>query len=307
MYDLIIIGAGPAGAAAGVYAARKRLKTLVIAGEFGGQSVVSETIYNWIGTPEISGSDLAKSFENHLRYYEDNDILTLSKGSWVSGLSQNQGGSFTVTTNKEHYQTTSVLVASGSARRKIDAIGADVLEHKGLTYCASCDGPLFSGMEVAVIGGGNAGFETAAQLAAYCSKVTLLHRNDEYRADAITVQKVLSKENVIGILNAETLEITGDNFVNGIRYRDKISGEETTLPVQGIFVEVGQIPNTSYLNGLLDLNPVGHIVIDPYTQKTSVRGIWAAGDVTDVRYHQNNIAAGDAVKAIEDIYQFLHA
>ena len=165
----------------------------------------------------------------------------------------------------------------------------------------------FSGMEVAVIGGGNAGFETAAQLAAYCSKVTLLHRNDEYRADAITVQKVLSKENVIGILNAETLEITGDNFVNGIRYRDKISGEETTLPVQGIFVEVGQIPNTSYLNGLLDLNPVGHIVIDPYTQKTSVRGIWAAGDVTDVRYHQNNIAAGDAVKAIEDIYQFLHA
>jgi alkyl hydroperoxide reductase subunit F len=307
MYDVIIIGAGPAGAAAGVYAARKRLKSLLIAGEFGGQSVVSETIYNWIGTPEISGNDLAKSLEKHLRYYEDNDILTLVGGSWVSSVTNNNDGSFTVVTNKDTYQTKTILVASGSARRKIDAIGADALEHKGLTYCASCDGPLFSGMEVAVIGGGNAGFETAAQLAAYCSKVTLLHRNDEYRADAITVQKVLSKENVVGVLNAETLEITGDVFVNGIRYRDKLSGEETTLAVQGIFVEVGQIPNTSYLGELVNLNPARHVIVDPYTQKSSLAGIWAAGDVTDVRYHQNNIAAGDAVKAIEDIYQYIHA
>ncbi len=307
MYDVIIIGAGPAGAAAGVYAARKRLKTLALAGEFGGQSVVSETIYNWIGTPEISGNDLAKSLEKHLRYYEDNDILTIVGGSWVSSITQNDDKSFTVVTNKDTYQTKTVLVASGSARRKIDAIGADALEHKGLTYCASCDGPLFSGMEVAVIGGGNAGFETAAQLAAYCSKVTLLHRNDEYRADAITVQKVLSKENVTGVLNAETLEITGDVFVNGIRYRDKVSGVETTLPVQGIFVEVGQIPNTGYLGELVNLNPARHVVVDPYTQKSSLPGIWAAGDVTDVRYHQNNIAAGDAVKAIEDIYQYIHA
>lgn len=307
MYDVIIIGAGPAGAAAGVYAARKRLKSLLIAGEFGGQSVVSETIYNWIGTPEISGNDLAKSLEKHLRYYEDNDILTLVGGSWVSSVTNNNDGNFTVVTNKDTYQTKTILVASGSARRKIEAIGADALEHKGLTYCASCDGPLFSGMEVAVIGGGNAGFETAAQLAAYCSKVTLLHRNDEYRADAITVQKVLSKENVVGVLNAETLEITGDVFVNGIRYRDKLSGEETTLAVQGIFVEVGQIPNTSYLGELVNLNPARHVVVDPYTQKSSLAGIWAAGDVTDVRYHQNNIAAGDAVKAIEDIYQYIHA
>lgn len=307
MYDLIIIGAGPAGAAAGVYSARKRLKTLVLASEFGGQSVVSETIYNWIGTTEISGNDLAKSLESHLRYYEDNEILTLVGGSIVSSVMAHPEEGFTVVTNKGSYQASSILVASGSARRKLQAEGADLLEHKGLTYCASCDGPLFSGMDVAVVGGGNAGFETAAQLAAYCNHVTLLHRNDEYRADAITVAKVLAKDNLTGILNVETIAVTGENFVDGITYRDRVTGNEVHLPVSGIFVEIGQIPNTSFLGDLVRLNETGNIVVDPYTQRSSVTGIWGAGDVTDVRYHQNNIAAGDAVKAIEDIYQYIHA
>ncbi|MCA9353123.1 FAD-dependent oxidoreductase, partial [Patescibacteria group bacterium] len=307
MYDLIIIGAGPAGTAAGVYAARKKLKTLLITEEFGGQSVVSETIYNWIGTPEISGNDLAKSFQKHLEYYADGKTLTLKTGARVNTIVKNDDTTFTVTDSGENVFTTkTVFIATGSARRKLPAIGADRLEHRGLTYCASCDGPLFTGMDVVVIGGGNAGFESAAQLLAYSKSVTLLHRGNEYKADPITVEKVLANEHMTGILNATTLEVTGDQFVEGIIYEDTTTKEKHELKVNGVFVEIGQLPNSHVVADLVELNEYNQIVADPYTQRTSVEGIWAAGDVTDVKYHQNNISAGDAVKALEDIYQYIH-
>jgi len=309
MYDLIIIGAGPAGTAAGVYAARKKLKTLLITEEFGGQSVVSETIYNWIGTPEISGEELAKNFEKHLRYYEDGETLTLVSPRRAESVSFDEATKvFTVTDSSgESYQSKMLFVGTGSKRRKLPVKGADRLEHKGLTYCASCDGPLFSGMDVAVIGGGNSAFESAAQLSAYAKSVTILQRSDDYRADKITVDKVLAKDNVRGITNAETLEVTGDQFVDGLIYRDKTTGEEHRLDVQGIFVEIGQIPNSDIVKDLVELNAYGQIKIDPWVQQTSHPLIWAAGDVTEVRYHQNNISAGDAVKALEHIYQSYHA
>jgi len=307
MYDLIIIGAGPAGTAAGVYAARKKLKTLLIAEEFGGQSVVSETIYNWIGSPEISGRKLAQDFKDHLEYYNDGKALTLQTGSRVKSINKNDDGTFTIIDhNNQEQQTRTIFIGTGSKRRKLPAKGADKLEHKGLTYCASCDGPLFSGMDVVVIGGGNAGFESAAQLLAYCKSVTLLQRSSEYRADAITVEKVLAHPNMTGILNASIVEVTGDAFVDGIIYQNNTTNENIKLDVKGIFVEIGQIPNSSIVKDMVELTPNNQIVANPYTQKTSVPGIWAAGDVTDVRYHQNNISAGDAVKALEDIYNYLH-
>ncbi|MCI5051027.1 MAG: FAD-dependent oxidoreductase [Candidatus Pacebacteria bacterium] len=308
MYDLIIIGAGPAGTAAGVYAARKKLKTLLITEEFGGQSVVSETIYNWIGSPEIGGRELAESFKNHLEYYNDGETLTLQSGARVKNIKKNDDETFTVTDhNGKESQTKTLFIATGSARRKLPAKGADRLEHKGLTYCASCDGPLFSGMDVVVVGGGNAGFESAAQLLAYTKSVTLLQRSGEFKADPITVEKVLAHPNMTGILNASTIEVTGEKFVDGIIYQDAASNENKELKVQGIFVEIGQIPNSDLVKDLVELNQYNQIVADPYTQQTSCTGIWAAGDVTDVKYHQNNISAGDAVKALEDIYKFLHA
>ncbi len=308
MYDLIIIGAGPAGTAAGVYAARKKLKTLLITEEFGGQSVVSETIYNWIGSPEIAGSKLAADFKAHLEYYNDGETLTLQSGARAEEIIKNDDGTFTIKNNKdEAFNTKTVFIAAGSARRKLPAIGADRLEHKGLTYCASCDGPLFSDMDVVVIGGGNAGFESAAQLLAYCKSVTLLQRGSEYKADPITVEKVLAHPNMTGILNATSVEVTGENFVDGLIYEDTNTKEQTKLDVKGVFVEIGQIPNSDIVTDLVELNQYNQIVADPYTQKTSVEGIWAAGDVTDVKYHQNNISAGDAVKALEDIYVYLHA
>ncbi|MDQ5901477.1 MAG: FAD-dependent oxidoreductase [Patescibacteria group bacterium] len=305
MFDLIIIGGGPAAASGAVYAARKQLKTLLIAGEFGGQSVVSEKIFNWIGTPEISGADLAKSFKDHVKYYEG-EFLTIKEGSLVEKVAKTDGG-FSVSTNKgENFDTKTILVASGSSRRKLPdtVVGANQLEHKGLTYCATCDGPMFSGLDVVVLGGGNAGFETAAQLLAYTKSVTLIHRGAEFKADKITVDKVLSHPKMTGILNAEVTEILGDKFVSGIKF--KVDGEEKTLDAKGIFVEIGQIPNTSFLEGVVTLDDYKRVKIDPWRKSSEVPGIWAAGDCTNILYHQNNIAAGDAVTAIEDIYMFLH-
>ncbi|HSE35472.1 MAG TPA: FAD-dependent oxidoreductase, partial [Candidatus Paceibacterota bacterium] len=205
------------------------------------------------------------------------------------------------------FTTRAVLIASGSKRRKLEVPGADVLEHKGITYCASCDGPLFAGKDVVVIGGGNAGFETAAQLMAYANSVTILQRSPEFRADPVTVEKVLSNPKVKGITNTEIVEVKGDKFVTALVYKDLSDGQTKEIPCQGVFVEIGLVPSTDYVKGLVDLTPYGQIKIDPRTQKASAPGIWAAGDCTDVLYHQNNIAAGDAVRALEDIYMELHA
>jgi thioredoxin-disulfide reductase len=307
IYDLIIIGGGPAGSAAAVYAARKRLNTLFITSEFGGQSVVSETIYNWIGTTAIPGSKLAEDFKNHvLNNAKETDTLKVQEGLQVNLIEKSENNFIVKTESGENFETKTILIATGSKRRKLEAKNADRLEHKGLTYCATCDGPMFADMDVAVIGGGNAAFESAAQLLAYCKSVTLINRSETFRADEITVEK-LSKNPKLKILtNTDILEIKGENFVDGILIKDKISGEEKELKVSGIFVEIGQIPNTDFVKDVVILDKIGRIEIDPWTNKTKTAGIWAAGDCTNILYHQNNIAAGDAVKALEDIYLTLH-
>ncbi|KKQ06618.1 MAG: Alkyl hydroperoxide reductase [Parcubacteria group bacterium GW2011_GWB1_36_5] len=318
IYDLIIIGGGPAGAAAAVYASRKRLQTLFITAEWGGQSVVSEKIYNWIGTTSLSGNELAENFRKHVlanaqSAENKNSTLEIKEGEKVisitapKALTSALGAVFSVKTESgEEFLTKTILITSGSGRKKLIAKNADKLEHKGLTYCASCDGPLFEGMDVVVIGGGNAAFESAAQLLAYCKSVTLLHRSENFRADEITVEKVLKNPKIKAVKNVEVLEVKGKKFVEGIVYKDKITGQETELKVSGIFVEIGQIPNTDFVKNLIPLDEIGRIKIDFKTQKTEIPGIWAAGDCTNVLYHQNNIAAGDAIRALEDIYLHLH-
>jgi alkyl hydroperoxide reductase subunit F len=304
LYDLIIIGGGPAGAAAAVYAARKQLSTALITSEFGGQSVVSETIYNWIGTPEIAGADLAKNLKSHVEYYKG-EFLDIFEGQMVEHVSKTTDG-FSVTATKETYTAKTILVTTGSSRRKLTVPGTDQFENRGVVYCASCDGPLFSGMPVAVIGGGNAGFESAAQLLAYCPTVYLINRSDTFKADQITIEKLSAHPNLKIMKNTQPIEVVGEKFVTGLKIKNS-DGVEEILNVNGIFVEVGQIPNTAYLNELVDKNEFGNIKINPWTQTSSLSGIWAAGDCTDIYYHQNNIAAGDAVKAVEDIYIELKA
>jgi len=306
MYDLIIIGGGPAGVSAGVYASRKQLKSLFITKEWGGQSIVSEDIQNWIGTPHISGTDLAKSFEDHLKEYAG-DIVSIKTGVLAESVQKTEDGFEVTTDDGDTYTSKAVLITTGSGRRKLEVSGAEEFDNKGLTYCASCDGPLFSGQDVIVVGGGNAGFETAAQLLAYAKSVTLLHRSDAYKADPVTVEKVLTHENMTGILNAEPTEVFGEGFVKGVKYTDKTTGEEKTLDGTGVFVEIGVVPNTGFLEGVVELDEYKRIVIDPWTQQTNVSGIWAAGDCTNIKYHQNNISAGDGVTALEDIYVTLKA
>ena len=305
LYDLIIVGGGPAGTAASVYAARKRLKTLFITAEWGGQSVVSEQIYNWIGTPSLSGNDLANNFKAHVMA-NAGESLEVKEGEKVISILKN-GETFSVKIESgAEFSSKTILIASGSGRRKLEAKGAEQLEHKGLTYCAYCDGPLFADMDVVVVGGGNAGFETAAQLLAYCKSVTLLNRSNTFRADEITVEKVLKNEKMRAVKNVEVIEIKGDKFVEGIVYKDVATGAITELPISGIFVEIGQIPNTDFAKGIVPMDEYGRIKIDAQNQKTETPGIWAAGDCTNVLYHQNNIAAGDAVRALEDIYLAIH-
>ncbi len=306
-YELLIIGGGPAGTAAGVYASRKQLKTLFVTKEWGGQSTVSPDIQNWIGTPHISGDDLAKSLRTHLETYAG-DCVDIIGNQIVTKLEKNADDTYTATLSDGNtHHTKAVLITAGSNRRRLTAENADTFEHKGLTYCASCDGPIFAGMDVAVIGGGNAGFETAAQLLAYTKSVTLLNTGATYKADPVTVEKVLSHPNMRGVLNADTTAISGDKFVSGLTYTDKTTGDTHTLSVSGIFVEIGMLPNTDFVADIVERDAYNRIVIDPWTQKTSAANIWAAGDCTNVKYHQNNIAAGDAVRALEDIYVTLKA
>lgn len=326
IYDLIIIGGGPAGSAAAIYAARKRLNTLFITAEFGGQSVVSEKIFNWIGSVSLSGQELADNFKKHvLANAKDADgasgtgsiksTLEVKEGTKVVNVTAPKalsldsalGAVFSVKTDSgEEFETKTILIATGSSRRKLEAKNADKFENKGLTYCASCDGPLFADIDVAVIGGGNAGFESAAQLLAYCKSVTLINRSDTFRADEITVQKVSQNPKMKLIKNVDILEVTGDKMVEGIIIKDIATNEQKELKVAGIFVEIGQIPNTLFVKDIIPLDKIGKIKIDPWTGKTETAGIWAAGDCTNILYHQNNIAAGDAVRALEDIYLAIH-
>ncbi|MFA5934607.1 MAG: FAD-dependent oxidoreductase [Candidatus Paceibacterota bacterium] len=304
IFDLCIIGGGPAGVAGGVYAARKKIKTVFITENFRNQSVVSENIQNWIGTVSIKGEELASNLEKHLKAYSS-DTVEIKEKETVLDLIKNEDGSFTITTNKNKYTAKTILIASGSVRRKIKIKGAEEFEGKGITYCATCDAPMFADMDVAVIGGGNSAFESATQLLTYAKSVAILQRSD-FKADPITIKKVLSDPKIKGVTNIDLLEVKGDKFVSGIIYKDKVTGEEKELPVQGIFVEIGANPSVEYIkNGLVKLNDKEEIIVDPKTQKTSEEGIWSAGDCTDGLYKQNNIAVGDAIKALEDIYKWL--
>jgi alkyl hydroperoxide reductase subunit F len=309
IYDLTIIGGGPAGVAAGVYAARKELKTLFITKDWNSQSTVSEGIENWIGTVKISGTDFAKSLEGHLRAYAK-DVVDIHVGEAVEKVEKSANG-FKITSTKagktESYESKTVLTTAGSFRKKLEAIGADKFEHKGLTYCASCDGPLFAGQDVVVIGGGNAAFESASQLLAYCKSVTLINRGETFRADPVTVEAVSRNPHFKIVTNAISKEVKGDKFVNGFIYTDSKTNKDVELAVSGIFVEIGSLPTTYFVKDLVKLTPYNQVIVDPRNQRTSVEGVWAAGDCTNGLYHQNNIAAGDAVKALEDIYLFLKA
>lgn len=303
MYDIAIIGGGPAAVGAGVYVARKKLKALLITESFGGQSIVSADVQNWIGTKSISGIDLAKNLEEHIRNYPDEvDIKT---PELVTKISKKDAG-FTVETDKGGvYETKTVIVTSGARRRKLGIPGEKEFDGKGVAYCSTCDAPLFGGKDVAVVGGGNAGLEAAVDLLPYAGHITIFEYLESLKGDPVTQERLKSSGKVDVTLSAQVLEVKGDKFVSGLVYKDRVSGEEKTLPIGGIFVEIGSVPNSEFVKDLVELNKAGEIIIDHKTAATSCEGIWAAGDVTDEMYKQNNISVGDGVKAALSAYNYL--
>lgn len=302
MYDVIIVGGGPAAVGAGVYAARKKLKTLLIAAEFGGQSVVSAAIENWVGDKSLSGLDLAERLEGHLRAHKAVEILFPETVERVTKTPQG----FSVTTkSRKAFDTKTVIVASGSRRRRLGVTGEGKFEGKGVVFCSTCDAPLFGEKTVAVIGGGNAGLEAVVDLFPYAKKIYLIVRSDSLKGDPVTQDEVKGNPKVEIIYNAETKEILGDEYVTGLRYTDSKTGDSKDIGVDGVFVEIGAVPNSEIVKDLVEVNPMGEVIIDHKTGATSVPGIWAAGDVTDEIYKQNNISVGDAVKASLSAYNYL--
>ena len=310
MEDLVIVGGGPAGAAAGVYAARKKIKTVLITDSFGGQSLVSADIQNWIGDPSLTGFELAQKLEKHLKAQEDIKIVEsdlVSKIETMDSTSSPQGGGFRVETKQgTTLETRTVLMALGSRRRRLGVPGEDKFEGKGVVFCSTCDAPLFKDKVTAVVGGGNAGLEAVRDLLSYASKIYLVVRSDALKGDPITQDTVKQSPKVDIIYNAETQEILGDGFVTALRYKDKASGGVKELKLDGVFVEIGSVPNSDLVKDVVERNERGEIVVDHKTQRTSLPGIWAAGDVSDVLYKQNNVSVGDAVKAVLNIYDYLH-
>ncbi|MFA7201409.1 MAG: FAD-dependent oxidoreductase [Candidatus Paceibacterota bacterium] len=303
MYDLIIIGGGPAGVAAGIYAARKRLKTALISQDIGGQSVNSGSIENFIGIETISGFDFAQQLEKHLRAQQDIDIFL---GSTVSEITTHEGGGFDVRVHTgKVFSTKTILVALGSSYKRLDIPGEKQFEGKGVFYCSICDAPLMKGKDVIVVGGGNSGLEAVLDLIPYAQHVTLLNRSDVLRGDPVYQEKITSYPHVSIRMNTVVTEFSGDVFLQQAHLRNTSTGQEEDMAISGAFVAIGYNPNTALIKDLVTLNERGQIVVDHKTMQTSREGIWSAGDCTDGLYHQNNTAAGDAVKAILNIYETL--
>lgn len=301
MYDLIIIGGGPAGSSAGIYSARKKIKTLLVTKDFNGQSFLAPDIQNWLGVQSISGKDFAKMIEKHIKSYEG-DFLKIVEGKKVSYTEKTADGFFTIKIKEDLYKTKTVLICTGGQRRKLEVPGATQFEQKGITYCATCDAPMFSDKDVVVVGGGNSGFGSAIQLSEYAKNVTILEFAPQFNAEPIRVEEALKKDNIKFIKNAEIKEILGEKMVTGLVYEDRETKKRHGLAVTGVFVEIGMIPSTDFIKNLVEVDKYGYIKINHQNQQTSTNGVWAAGDCTDSLYKQNIIAAGDGAKAVENIF-----
>ena len=303
LYDTIIIGGGPAGAGAAVYAARKKLKTMLICEEFGGQSLVSANIENWIGELSLSGVELSERLEKHVRAQKDVQIKIPEKVTAVAEACEN---SFEISTDAgETYRSKTLIIASGGKRRRLEVPGESRLISKGMAYCSTCDAPFYRDQEVAVVGGGNSALETVIDLIPYARKIYLLIRGEQLKGDPVLQEKIPVSDQVQIIYRAEVLEILGEQKITGLRYADKKDGGEKQLDVTGVFVAIGRIPNSDFVSHLVDTNQYGEILIDHKTAATSKRGIFAAGDVTNDPFKQNNISTGDGVRAALSAYNYI--
>lgn len=300
-FDMLVIGGGPAGSAAAIYAARKGIRTGIVAERFGGQVMDTLGIENFISVSHTEGPKLVQALEQHVKDYEV-DIMNLQRASALRRTAQ---GIEVEMANGAVLKSKSVIVSTGARWREMNVPGEQEYRNKGVAYCPHCDGPLFKGKRVAVIGGGNSGVEAAIDLAGVVSHVTLIEFDHQLRADAVLQTKLYSLANVTVIKSALTKEVLGDGSkVNGLRYQNRTNETEHTLELEGIFVQIGLLPNTEWLKGVIDLSPRGEIIVDAKGE-TSVPGVFAAGDCTTVPYKQIIIAMGEGAKASLGAFDYL--
>ncbi|MDP3093216.1 MAG: FAD-dependent oxidoreductase [bacterium] len=301
VYDLIIIGGGPAGITAGIYGARKVLKTLLLTKDFVGQIGRTDSIENYPGFLEIGGIDLSKKFREHLKKFS----IEIKEGSEVKSLSKPDRVFKVETTKGEAFEAKTVVVASGRNPRPLKVPGEQRLEGRGVSFCGTCDAPFFKGKTVAVVGGGNAALETVLDLLPFATEIYVLEISSRLAADEINQQRVGESGKAEIILRAQVLEIKGENAVEKLVYRDLTNNQEKELTAQGVFIEIGSLPATDFLKDLVDFNKAGEIAIDPLTCATKTPGLFAAGDVTDIKYKQIVVAAGEGAKAALSAYNYL--
>jgi alkyl hydroperoxide reductase subunit F len=303
-FDVLIIGGGPAGAAAGVYAARKGIRTGIAAERFGGQTNDTLAIENYISVLETDGPKFAAALEAHTRTYGV-DIMNLQRAEQLIPAAEPGGLIEVKLANGGVLKSKTVILSTGARWRNVNVPGEAQYRNKGVAYCPHCDGPLFKGKRTAVIGGGNSGVEAAIDLAGVVAHVTLVEFAEQLKADAVLVNKLKSLPNVTIHTNAQTTEITGaDGKVNGLKYKDRATNVEHLVELEGVFVQIGLVPNTEWLKGAVELSKFGEIMVDA-KGATNVPGVFAAGDATTVPYKQIVIAAGDGAKAALSAFDHL--
>lgn len=299
-YDVLIVGGGPASGSAAVYTARKGLRTGIVADRIGGQVNDTATIENFVTVKETDGPKFSSALEDHIKQY-DVDVMT---GIRASDIEKTDDGIVVTLDNGAQLTSKTVIISTGARWRKLEVPGEEALINKGVAFCPHCDGPLFENKNIAVIGGGNSGVEAAIDLAGIVEHVTLLERNANLKADNVLQKRLNSLPNVTVIKNAQTTEVLGDDAVTGIKYQDKAQGEEHTLDLEGIFVQIGLLPNTEWLNNYVELNDTKEIKVDR-TNATSIPGIFAAGDVTDDRNKQIIISMGAGANAALNAFDYI--
>jgi alkyl hydroperoxide reductase subunit F len=305
-YDMLIVGGGPAGASAAIYAARKGIRTGIVADRFGGQVMDTMGIENFISIKETEGPKLVAALEEHVKTYAI-DVMHLQRAISLIPAAQNQTELIEIKLESgATLKTKAVIIATGARWKEMNVPGEKEYRGKGVAYCPHCDGPLFKGKDIAVIGGGNSGVEAAIDLAGFVNHVTLLQFDPELRADAILQNKLNNLSNVTVIVNAQTTAITGvDEKVNALIYKDRVGGALHTVALEGVFVQIGLLPNTDWLKGgEVKLSQYGEIMVDAHGQ-TSLAGVFAAGDVTTVPYKQIVIAMGEGAKAALGAFDYL--
>lgn len=300
MYDVAIVGAGPGGLTACVYAARKQLRVILITMDIGGQTVMSAEVENYPGFSYITGAELAEKFHQQAAHFP----LTMRLGTLVKMLEKTSEGFRLVTTDGEIVETRTVIVATGKQPRKLGVSGEERLIGRGVSYCAICDAPLFQGRSVIVVGAGNSGVEAALDLSRIAKEVTVVEIAERSRADEILLQQAEGADSLVFLYDTQIVELHGENRLESVTLENVSTGERTERPVEGVFVEIGMIPNTGWLGGFLKLNEWGEVIVDCMAQ-TSEPGVFAAGDVTDGPYKQIIIAAGEGAKGALSAYSHL--